>query len=254
MGRWAGVVVGVGLVAGCPEPVDSDTEPPVSVPLQEVTPLELDFGKVKMGQEAPARQVTIQNVGTAALDVYDIYVDKDDEAAGFSIGSVGGGQRIRPGSAGTFVVHLIPNRPGPVSAVAVIESNATPPGDGLLLPLAAEGVKAELQVEPAAVEFVGAAELGRVEVVLRNRGEARLAVTNATITGSPAFGVDLNEAFNGTLPYDLEMADAGSGRPSKTLYVTYDPALAEGGDTGTLVIESDEWIRPTVSVPLTIGE
>lgn len=242
------------VLAGCPEPVDTAIEPPVALPLQVVTPDAIEFGDVEMGRAASPRQVTISNPGAAPLDVYEIYVIAEDEPLGFSIGSVGGGQRIRAGGQGSFIVELIPNSLGAASGTVVIESNVTPPGEGFQLEVSANAVKADPAFTPDAIEVVDPSQSARLPIEIRNLGAATLRVTGASVTGSAAFGVDLDPSTNGSLPYEIETADETSGRPFRTIYVTYDAELAEGGDRAELSIGTNEWLEPESVIVLTAAE
>ncbi|MFK7927553.1 MAG: choice-of-anchor D domain-containing protein [Myxococcota bacterium] len=240
------------LLAGCPEPEDPDTGAPELVPLQEVTPLQVDFGEVEIGRSAPPRQVTINNPGTAALDVYEIRIPPDDESEGFRIGSIGQSQRIRPGNSGTFVVELTPNGPGLASSVVVIESNVTPAGEALLIPVRAEVVQSMPEFTPAEIRVADASQSARVAIEIRNVGRALLEVRKFDIEGSPAFTFDLDPDRNGTLPLEIDTVVDGTGRPVRTVFVEFDPALAEGGDTGELVISTNEYGMPKRRIPLSV--
>jgi hypothetical protein len=238
-------------LAGCPaEP--PPTEPPPVRPEIVVEPTALSFGEHPIDAAPRALDITLNNPGRAPLDVYEIAVDDPD--AGFSLGlGWNGGVRIPAGSGRTFVVRFDPSVTGPTSTSVRVDSNATDADDPVVIPVEGVGVTATLDVVDA-VAFPSASEPGRESVELRNVGLAPLSMTAFDVTGSPAFGVDLDPDRNGDLPFGLNPADPETGRPFRTIFVTFDPELAEGGDVGTLVITSNDAASPIRSVALTTPE
>lgn len=235
------------LLSACPSSTeDTDPEEPVG-PLQQVEPGGVHFGTVPVGEAAPDIQVTLSNPGDAPLDVYDIAFTT--EASGFELGTVGQGQRIRAGSAGTFVVRYLPEQTGSVTEELAITSNVTPAEAPRVLLVTAEVVAAALAVTPDRIS-VDAAVSASVDVVLRNPGQADLTVENITIEGDPGFGIDLRVDRNGVLPFELPPSDPDSGLPSITVVVTWSPEASDGSGAAELVLESDAWGDERLVLPL----
>jgi hypothetical protein len=240
-----------GLVLGCTGsaevPTDTDTDPPVG-PVQTLEPASLDFRTLAVGESASA-DVIIRNEGDEPLDIYEIRLTTDDTP--FELGTVGQGQRIRAGSAGSFVVTFAPDRPDTWTSAVEVQSNVTfeTPAQ---VPLTASAVAPALEVEPALVE-VEADTPARVPLVLRNRGDAPLTLYRMDPEGDPGFGVDPDPDTNGSLPFTLAPFDPETGRPTRTVFVTWLPRGSDASDVGNLAILSDAWPERTVRVELRVS-
>lgn len=232
--------------AACTPSLDDTDAEPVG-PLQQVDPTEVRFGTVPVGQEAPDIQVTIANPGDAPLDVYSIALTT--EAPDFDLGTVGQGQRIRAGSAGTFVVRFFPQTTGPVATGVAITSNVTPEDAPLVLPVTADVVSAALETVPGSIA-VDVATPSAVALELRNPGQAELEIAAINATGDPGFAVDLRVDRNGVLPFELAPTDPDTGRPAITIEVTWDPEASDGSRVGELVLQSNAWEQERLVVAL----
>ena len=246
MRAWMLLATLAGCTGEAPAETDTDTDPGTGEALQEFRPERADFEGVAVGEEA-SMDITVSNVGDGPLDVLEIALDDDD--APFTVGALGQAQRVRPGGAASFVVTFSPDGPGLHESTVSVATSLTqdPP---FRFSVTGTGLVPGLTVAPDAVTLSTADMPARVPVVLTNPGEAELVIDAITVEGSPGFGVDLDPDTNGRLPLALAPVDPETGRPSRTVYVTWDPAAAEGDDTATLRITSSAWAAETVTVPL----
>ena len=239
-------------LTACPAPAPPVDEPPVQRPSISVVPTEIDFGDQAVGTEHPGQDITIRNDGQAALDVYEILVVEPAEDFSVGLGWGSGGVRVPAGSARTFVVRFAPTRPEVYRSQVRIFSNASLRGAEVFIPIEGRGVAPSLDVVDV-VTVDDPSTPARIELELRNVGQARLDLDAFTVTGSPGFGVDLDPDRNGALPFELAPLDPQTGRPVRSVFITWDPALAVGGDTAELTIQSNDYDQPTRTVSLELG-
>jgi len=240
-------------LAACPDPSAPPIEPPVQRPVIQVTPAAVDFGQQQVGTEHPGRDVTIRNDGQAALDVYEILVVEPDEDFSVGLGWGSGGVRVPAGSARTFVVRFAPTRPEVYRSQIRVFSNASPRGNEVFIPIEGTGVSPRIDVVDQVV-VLDPTSPARIELELRNVGQARLAIQEFAVRGSPAFGIDLDPDRNGALPFELAPLDPDTDRPVRSVFVTWDADLAEGDDTAELSIRSNDFEHPVRTVALVLPD
>lgn len=241
------------VLAACPVPDSPPIDPPVRRPAIVVEPTEIDFGDQAVGTQHPGRDVTVRNEGDADLDVYEILVMEPDESFGVGLGWGSGGIRVPAGSARTFVVRFAPDRPEIYRSEVRVFSNASGRGNEVFIPIEGRGTSAVLDLVEQ-VEIPDPTEPDRVELELRNVGQAGLSITEFTVSGNPGFGIDLDPDRNGSLPFDLAPLDPETGRPVRTVYVTWDPELADGAEPGELTVRSNDFGSPVRRVALVLAD
>lgn len=235
------------LLTGCLPDEPDRVEPPVELPALELEPQALDFGDQPLGTATAGRDVLIRNTGAANLDVYEVGLE--DPTIGFTLGTLGQAFRIPPGSARSFVVRFEPTEPGLQQTLVTIVSNVDGRDAPATVPVEGVGVAASLSA-PTSRTVTDAAIAEDVPIELRNVGDARLRIDSFELDGSPGFGLDLDEDRNGALPFELQPLDPETDRPVRTVFVTWDPALAEGADEATLSIGSNDWEHPVTTVQI----
>jgi|GEM_PF-1500815 len=215
---------------------------PVPVPEIDVSPLALNYGDVFIGSDSKL-SVTITNTGTADLDVTSIALGVGT-SADFVITLSPGSVLLAPGANVTVQVTYSPSDEGTDSGTLVIESDDSDEpkvtvslsGNGVPVPVP------EIDVTPLSLTY-GDVYIGSdstLSVTITNTGTADLDVT------SIAFGAGTSADFAITSgPGSILLAPGANVR----VQVTYSPS-DEVGDSGTLVIESDDADEPTVTISL----
>lgn len=239
------------LLTGCPPESPPQVEPPVELPALQLEPEALDFGDQPLGTSTAGRDVILRNTGSANLDIYEVGVE--DPTIGFTLGTLGQAFRIPPGSARSFVVRFEPTEPGLQQTLVTIVSNVEGRDAPSTVPVQGVGVAASLSA-PSSRTVTDAAVAESVPIELRNVGDAKLWIERFELDGSPGFGLDLDEDRNGALPFELQPLDVETDRPVRTVFVTWDPALAEGADEATLSIRSNDWESPVTTVQIRVED
>lgn len=237
---------------GCPAGPDPiPNEQPVARPVMELSPATLDFGDQPVGTSTAGRDVQIRNTGDDNLDIYEIFVGEPDDA--FSIGTVGQAFRIPPGSARSFVVRFLPEAAGHYATDVLLVSNITPRGQEAQVLVKGVGVAAELDVAEEVV-VADLSEPASVPIELRNVGDVTLRLTDFDLSGNAGLGLDLDPDRNGVLPFELEPLNPDTGRPMRTIFVTWDPELADEEPGGVIEISSNDRNREVTPVVVVLGE
>jgi hypothetical protein len=198
----------------------------------DVSPLSLDFGAVTTGI-TETRTASITNVGDTDLTV-NSSLNGAAPATPFT---------VVPGGKEDVSVDYIPSNEGSDSGTLEIDSND--PDETLVsVALAGTGVPpapvCDIDVNPLALDF-GSVDVGTtatLSIVIGNTGTGDCTVDGSTLTGSSDF------ALTPPVPTIPRTVSPGA---AVIIPVDYSPTN-EGGDSGTLEINSDDLDEGLVSV------
>jgi uncharacterized membrane protein len=211
----------------------------VPLPVISVTPDQVNFGDVNMGDQVTA-DVQIENTGDADLIVTNVLITQG-AASGFDVVGVPSAPPVlAPGVALTVTVVFAPAAPGPVTATLSVLSNASN-GVERRVPLQGTGGGvSELTVSPLSIDFgnIAVGNSGTGEIRIENTGTAPLNVAPPVISGSTGeFAVDTAG------PVVLE--------PGEVVVVTatFTPSQA-GAANATVAISSNADETPDATVEL----
>jgi hypothetical protein len=205
-----------------------------SQPLVGVTPPNLDFGGVSVGQVKDL-PLTVNNTGNATLTVSSITSNNPR----FSVTAPVVPFNVAAGAQASVTVRFVPSARGPQTGTLSLNSN-DPTHARVDVPLAGNGLAPVIEVSPTSLGF-GNVAVGRnrdLQITVRNTGDVSLSVTSIA-SSDPQFSV---VSPTGT----FNVAAGGSA----VLTVRFAPASA-GAKTGTLSINNNDPSRARVDVPLT---
>jgi hypothetical protein len=236
MGPSRPTVLLLALAAGCRQEINYTTLTPELSVLPEV----LDFGEIVANEGTGVLPVYVDNGGRADL-VGSVRIEGTDAAA-FALGEGVGELSLPAGEALEFPVAFLPTAVAPAEAALVFETNDP---DDPILAIALAGVgrvpyAPDIAVAPATLDF-GRVDPGEDRTLffdVTNEGDADLHLGTLTQSGAGVFALDTDYSGS-TLP---------PGQ-TRTLLVTYAPVLGTG-DSGTLVIRSDDADEPELEVAL----
>ncbi len=204
----------------------------LGVPGISVTPAEIDFGTLVLGQSSE-RALTVRNTGSAELSVVSV---KTNDPAFTVIGETA--FTLAPGASSKLTIRFLPTAVGQRQVNLIIESNDTnQPTLSVVLSGRVVGVSS-IVVEPTSIDF-GTVLLGQSAdeaVTVRNTGSANLVVSKVQ-SSSLAFVLVGDSAF-----------DLAPGA-SKTIAIQFSPTVS-GQAQASLTVESNDSSRPQVTVPL----
>lgn len=226
-----------------------------------VSPPTIDFGRVGAA-DVQMRTVTVTNIGSAPLDVDDINVngsedfsvligEVDPEQDGMPADPDGDGNPgLDSGMSFELTVIYAPEVDGPDSGEITIRStDANRPE--VRVSLTANGASPCIRVNPETLEFAAALQ-GRTTnrpIRVESCGGQALEITNAYLTddSSPVYTI-ADESVD--LPVNLPAREQDQPAPAQEIVIGFTPedTAAYGG---TLVVESNDPLRPTIEVPIT---
>ncbi len=214
--------------------VNLTTGAPPQIPDINVTPAQLAFGDVTIGN-TPNRTLTISNTGNADLTVTSAVVT----GAGFTAPAFNN-VTITPGNNATLTVTFAPTAVQNYTGTVTINSND--PDEGVVtVPLSGNGVEQEhpdIDVTPMELDF-GTVIIGNtsdLDLIIANVGDLDLTVTSATVVGAGFTA----PAFNNVV---ISPGD------DATLTITFTPT-EELDYNGSVTINSDDPDEPVVTVTL----
>ena len=221
----------------------------------------VDFGAVNVGDLSDELTLTLENNGTAPLDLPDATIDGPDAIAlDFDAGGNPTPYLLRPDETVTAELEFQPLSTGEKTAFLEVAHNVSD-RDVVNVTLGGTGVTPNVSVAPSAVDFgtVRLDETGERTVTVANNGGAPLAVSSSTVSGASAF------ALNGTTaPFvvghgestDLRVAFApnASGPASATLTLEHNATNATGDAIDPVTVSLNATgVGPNASVaPATI--
>ncbi len=208
-------------------------------PAISVSSASLDFGSVVLGgtPSTTTRTLTITNTGTAPLNVTAI-----STTSPFSVSPVSIPSPLPPGASTSATVTFAPTTAGAISRTLTIASNDTakPTVTIALVGMATAAPSAgQISVTPTALDFleVNSGTTKDLPLTIRNAGGQSLVISAVNISNN-RFQIPF-----GSLP--ITVIPAGTA----TIVVRFLPSAA-GRQTGTLTIESNDSVSPSLSVPL----
>jgi PGF-CTERM protein len=200
-------------------------------------PSELDIGTAEVG-ESTTESFTFKNVLDREVQVSGLSVGGEDADA-FELVGGGGSVTVGPGECHTIEIEFTPDEAGDYDATLSVSAS----GRSESTALDGEGVEPafpEAEMSPAEHDF-GSVRVGSTSnttFVVRNTGDAPLAIEDAAVGGDGAFSTD------GTLPDVLAPGEKAS------LTVRYDPTET-GGSEGTLEVRTNDSDDGTLTAALT---
>jgi hypothetical protein len=228
------------------------TRPTVQIPLRGITagpalcvdPSPLDFGKGTVGSPTD-KTVTLTSCGNATVHLQQAAFDMLSSAA-FSSPALPGPQAIGVGQKISFIVHFAPDDAADQRGAILLDNDAQADQYLTLLGSAVLPPTCRLEAGASSVSFgqVVRGQSAQRTVTVANRGAADCSLTAVKITaGDPVFSVLSPPAGAVTLrPGDAFTAIVAYQPPSTDYNAT---------DTGTLEFDSDDPLRPALSVSLT---
>ena len=236
--------VSTGIATGNVTIIDSDPTSPQAVsltgtgtaPAVSLSPASLSFANQLVGTPSTAQTVTLQNTGTATLNI-----------AGFVLAGTNGGDfaqanacgAVAAGASCTITVTFTPTATGTRTASVSITDNAT--GSPQTISLTGTGIAPAVSLLPASLSFasqlVSTTSAAQI-VTLQNTGSATLNVDTLLLAGAnKADFAQTNTCFSG--------AAAGT---SCTITVTFTPT-ATGTRTASVSITDNATGSPqTISL------
>lgn len=226
-----------------------------------VSPPTIDFGRVGAGG-VEMRTVVVTNIGSAPLDIEDITVsgsadftvligDLDPEQDGMPADPDGDGTPgLESGMNFELTVIYAPEVDGPDSGEISIRSNDSNRPE-VRVTLTANGASPCIRVNPETLEFAAALQ-GRTTnrpVRVESCGGQALEITDAYLAddSSPVYVIADGSV---ELPVDLPALEQDQEAPFQNILVGFTPddTAAYGA---TLIIESNDPLRPMIEVPIT---
>ena len=234
-------------IVGCSD-YNLHKKPEEPVPEIDVTPIDHDFGALNAGSETRSITVTVQNVGTGDLDVYNTSLQNG--AANFTITETFTGT-IVPGGSEAIVVEYTPGTYESNTDVLAINSNDSDEST-VLVPLGGSGDAPVIIVDPEYYDF-GALEVGcddYLPLTVTNVGNADLILSDIVFFASVPVDLLLYdyEMYWGPLPIVIPPGDVIN------LEIDYTP-LDGLDDAAYLEIESNDPETPlAVAVQEGLGD
>ena len=161
-----------------------------AAPLANVSPSAVTFGTQAVGTTSGNQTVTVQNQGSAPLNLSGIAI-VGGGAANFGIVAAGstpcptGGGSVAAGASCTVAVYFAPASSGAQSANLSISDNAS--GSPQMVTLSGTGASPGIALSPASLNF-GAQSVGTTSaaqsITLSNTGSGTLGVSGITLTGA----------------------------------------------------------------------
>ena len=204
MGRIKLSFLFVFLCVGCSDynlsVKSEESEPGVTMPEIEVSPLSHDFGALSAGSETQAVTITIENIGNGDLDLTDVYLHGGN--SNFSLTSVSSGV-VTPLASVELIVSYSPGTYETNSDVISILSNDLDEPD-VWVTLNGEGDAPVITVNPDYHDF-GVVYLGcddTLEIEIGNIGNSNLIISDIEYFASLPVDFSLQDyaTVNGSLP------------------------------------------------------
>jgi len=156
-------------------------------PAIAIAPAQVDFGAVRVGQVSANETLTIENTGSADLNLGTISINGVN-AEDFGLAEDACSNQILAPAASCLVgLTLTPSAPGARQAQVDVPSNAA--AEPTPIPITGEGVQPEIMVLPNTINFsdipVGQTSAAQT-VTIENTGSGDLSLQALGITGSHA--------------------------------------------------------------------
>jgi len=227
------------LTAGCGTSTQPASTSSTPVTMLQASPSSVSFGNVTVGQTATSK-VSLYNPGSQSVSVAQISVTGQSF---FLDGNVNLPVSIAPGTTYTFAIGFTPTTASAYSGqFMATDSSAQSVAQGSISGSGDSGSSSgspQLSLSTASLVFnsVTDGSSSTLPVTLTSSGTAAVTISSATISGT-------GFSFSGaTFPLTLNPTQ------SVTLQVQFAPT-DPGGDTGTLVVNSNSATNPTATVSL----
>ncbi|MEM9116234.1 MAG: choice-of-anchor D domain-containing protein [Myxococcota bacterium] len=143
------VLLAAGLATGCDDDASTDT---IVQPELRVSTLLVDFGEIQVGTSSARRQIILENVGGAALELDGVVPGQPFLPNVFSYDP--GLDVIQPGAATTISANFSPTELGAVNSVLIVRAREAP---GRIREVAVElrgtGVTSQVTAHPERLDF-----------------------------------------------------------------------------------------------------
>ena len=203
------------------------------------SPLNHDIGEVAIGDNA-SQTITIENTGTATLNVSDI-----SQATGSSDWSEDGGAvSIAPSNSATFDITFTPSSSGSQTATFEISSN-DPDSPTVTITCNGEGVEAPVMSFTPSSADLGPVTVGNTNtqnITSENTGSGPMTIFSMTFNNNAENEFSIIPQLPPPGAFPMGPAPAGSER---TFQIKFTP-INNGPESGSLVIESDAPSSPTI--------
>lgn len=194
-------------------------------PAVGMTPDSLDFGDQEVGTTSAPASVTLENTGSADLEISAVGTPSAPFAA--ASGTCGAAPfALTAGESCTLAYDFSPSAAGPAADTISIDSNA--PGSPDSFPLAGNGIQSALSLSSGSVNF-GTIHLGTSDsttVTVINTGSAPLEMTGLSglnepfnVTGGSCVPVPTTVPVDGSCTVEIGFNGAGNGSASDTLVI-----------------------------------
>ncbi|MFN8453272.1 MAG: choice-of-anchor D domain-containing protein [Anaerolineae bacterium] len=212
-----------------PTLIPTPTPTPTRIPLGQLNPQALDFGRYQLGQVSQAQTVRLTNVGGAVLTISNINLSGANPGD-FSFDPANCPSSLSVGfGACTLVVRFRPGAAGIRSAILMSASNT--PDSPHVVPLSGSGVGLpQVRLDPSQVDFgeqevKTPSDIRLINVV--NVGSADLLIDALTLSGSASSDFSMTDTCRGaTLPLNgnctvsVRFAPTTTGPRSADLIIT----------------------------------
>jgi len=210
-------------------------------PAITVAPLQLDFGRQKVGTSSTVKSVTVTSSGNENLVISAANLSGVNPGDFVMVGDTCTGATLVPGGACGVDFIFDPTVVGARSASLTITSNA--PGVPTVVPILGTGTAPATSFSPSSIDFGGVLILlgsNEQTVTLTNRGNAPLAITGWSISGTNASDFSISTKTCG--------ATLAAGAKC-TVTVRFSPTFL-GSRSATLTLGSDAPAGNATTVPL----
>lgn len=209
-------------------------------PAIALTPLVLDCGEVRVGQNA-TKVLSVSNTGNSPLTLSGATVGGTD-AASFGLGPTSFPQTLQPGGATQLPLTFAPTALGVAGAQLTVSSDDPKQGSAQSI-LVGNGTSPTLSLSARKLDFgpqlVGRTSLPRT-LEIRNLGSSALSVSALTLGGASASSFAVLSA---PVPFSIAPGEQGAVK------VTLRPEV-EGGQLARLTVSSDDGSAPQAQVEL----
>lgn len=223
-------------------------------PLVALNPMQLDFGDLRVGTSAPAREVVVENSGLEPLEIAQVSLTGNHQSA-FTVASDGcSNQTIAPAASCQVDVSSSPGETGARQALLEIPSNARSTPDVVDLRVNSVEPILEFSADPLDIGPVFINEGALASLTLRNSGSQALEISDFSPPSEP-FIIEANECAplplvlnpGETCSIDFRMEPVDSlGVVSSSL--TFESNADSSPDTLTISASIRPLIIPTMSI------
>lgn len=158
----------------------SDQTFTTKAPAIELSPAELAFGEVGLGNSSEAQQVVIENTGNATLSITGVSLT---DTTNFKKRDDTGETTLEPGATRTLLLAFAPQSRGDKTAELVVESELAGTASASL---SGTGVQLGIAVTPDVLDLgtVAVGDTTSGQITIENTGEGTLEIAGVTLSGA----------------------------------------------------------------------